>query len=121
MLGILIRHSYSEVLSMMMTSMTNRLTAYLDNLPAFKEYLRKYGMDDALKQHKMKLRHIHQVVPHVSRMYRFKSAPSQYFRQQRLCAPLDAGPNTLPFFANEEDWYLYVRCWSFAHCPRPTS
>jgi hypothetical protein len=53
----------------MVMSLSN-LTAYLDNSSAFAEYLRKYGMNDALEKLGLELRQKHRIVPHV-RMYPF--------------------------------------------------
>jgi hypothetical protein len=55
----------------MMYSQLHNYTAYLDNSSVFKDYMRKNGMDDALKKHGLELRRIHKIVPHVcaSRSY----------------------------------------------------
>jgi hypothetical protein len=42
-------------------------TVVLDNSGAFQEYLRQNGMDEGLKKHKLKLRTVNKIVPHVSR------------------------------------------------------
>jgi hypothetical protein len=60
-------HSFLGVdeMMMMMSAHLNSCTAYLDTSVAFKQYLRRYGMDDALKKHRVQLRSIHNIVPHV--------------------------------------------------------
>jgi hypothetical protein len=45
--------------------MTNG-TVVLDNSGAFQEYLRQNGMEEGLKKHKLKLRTVNKIVPHVS-------------------------------------------------------
>jgi hypothetical protein len=91
---------------MMVTSICH-LTAYLDNSSAFAEYLRKYGMDDALETLGLELRQKHCIVPHV-RVHAFVVAFLLTAPPQRLHVPLDAEPNALPSFSNEQEWYIYV-------------
>jgi hypothetical protein len=50
---------------MTLSTYMNDQTAYLDNSAAFKEYLRKYGMNDSLQKHGLKLRKTCEIVPHV--------------------------------------------------------
>jgi hypothetical protein len=47
----------------------SQLTAYMDNYGAFKEYLCKYGMDEALREHKLTLRHVHTITPTVRSLF----------------------------------------------------
>jgi hypothetical protein len=42
-------------------------TVVLDNSSAFKNYLHKHGMDEGLAKHKLRLRDVNRIVPHVSR------------------------------------------------------
>jgi hypothetical protein len=53
------------ITTLVSTHITNQ-TAYLDNSGAFNEYLRKAGMDEALRKNGLELRRIHKIVPHVS-------------------------------------------------------
>jgi hypothetical protein len=50
---------------MAMLGQISQLTAYLDNYAAFKEYLSKFGMEDALRQQNLALRQVNKIIPHV--------------------------------------------------------
>jgi uncharacterized protein YqfA (UPF0365 family) len=54
----------SEAMAQMFGGLSDH-TSVLENSSAFAEYLRKHGMDDGLRKHKLRLRRIHQIVPHV--------------------------------------------------------
>jgi hypothetical protein len=61
----LIQVSEMMIMTQLFSYMSNQ-TAYLDNSGAFNDYLRKAGMDEALKKHGLELRRTHKIVPHVS-------------------------------------------------------
>ncbi|KAI0315993.1 hypothetical protein OF83DRAFT_1245784 [Amylostereum chailletii] len=67
------------------------LAAVLDNSQAFKRYLNAHGLDAALTKTAMKLKTKNTILPH------------------RLSISLDAAPNTLPVFSDDESWYFQVR------------
>jgi hypothetical protein len=84
-------------------------TAVLDNSGVFKDHLRESGMNEGLRQHQLRLRHINRVVPHVCPSVHQTVCGTLILYTQRLCAPLGAPPDALPQFKTDEDWYLYVR------------
>ncbi|RDB18739.1 hypothetical protein Hypma_014684 [Hypsizygus marmoreus] len=66
----------------------NLLTAVYENSKAYQEYLRKHGMEEALRRTKLRLKEKNTIVP------------------MRLCAPLDGKIDALPVFPDRESWYL---------------
>ncbi|OJA14610.1 hypothetical protein AZE42_07966 [Rhizopogon vesiculosus] len=71
--------------------MANDMNVAYENSQAFSQFLKRQKLEDLLRKTKLKLRKTHTIVPH------------------RYKVPLDAPPNTMPDFADNENWYNYVR------------
>ncbi|KAG1747941.1 uncharacterized protein EDB91DRAFT_1235835 [Suillus paluster] len=87
----------------------DELNAMYDNSKAFAQYLKHQKLEDILRKTRLKLRKKHTIVPHG----RFAVT---ILVSQRYKVPLDAAPNTLPDFSDNETWYQYVRLvLSYSH------
>ncbi|OAX32095.1 hypothetical protein K503DRAFT_20610 [Rhizopogon vinicolor AM-OR11-026] len=71
-----------------------------ENSKAFSQFLKGQNLEDILRKTKLKLRKTRTIVP-----YRYK-------------VPLDAPPNAVPDFADNESWYNYTQLQSFTYMER---
>ncbi|OJA20467.1 hypothetical protein AZE42_04908 [Rhizopogon vesiculosus] len=71
-----------------------------DNSKAFSQFLKQQNLENLLRKTKLKLRTTRTIVPH------------------RYRVPLDAAPNAVPEFADNESWYNYTQLQSFTWMER---
>ncbi|KAG0697937.1 hypothetical protein DFH29DRAFT_944009 [Suillus ampliporus] len=90
-LGLNSRISDPQDLQTGLLQVGDSLNAIYDNSKAFARFLKQQKLEDVLSKTKLKLREKHTIVPH------------------RYKVPLDAAPNALPDFSDDENWYKYTQ------------
>jgi hypothetical protein len=99
----------------MMFLMHGDIDALYDNSKPFSTFLMKEGLEDILRETKLKLREKHTIVPHVCSYafplyyYLFAFSADFVLLMQRDMVSLKATPNALPEFSDDDSWYYYVR------------
>lgn len=91
------------------TGNTKYMTAMYDNSIPWKRYLQTQRVEEASKSAGVKLKDRHTIVPHVSlcpKLVEYPRGPDNVL--QRIGAPLGALSGALPFYPDEESWYLGV-------------
>ncbi|OJA20158.1 hypothetical protein AZE42_11951 [Rhizopogon vesiculosus] len=78
----------------------NDINVAYDNSKAFSQFLKQHNLENLLRKTKLKLRTTRTIVPH------------------RYRVPLDAAPNAVPEFADNESWYNYTQLQSFTWMER---
>ncbi|KAG2123462.1 hypothetical protein DEU56DRAFT_48468 [Suillus clintonianus] len=78
----------------------DNLNTVYDNSKAFAQFLKQQKLEDVLHKTKLKLRQTRTIVPH------------------RYKVPLDAAPNALPYFSDDENWYQYTQLQLFSWTER---
>ncbi|KAJ8587573.1 hypothetical protein M405DRAFT_863636 [Rhizopogon salebrosus TDB-379] len=76
------------------------MNAVYDHSKAFSQFLKQQRLEDVLRKTKLKLRKMRTIVPH------------------RYKVPLDAAPNAVPDFVDNENWYTYTQMQSFTWLER---